>query len=199
MPLERLGLQKTTLLDYPGRVAAVLFTQGCPLRCPYCHNPELLQGPPPDSFLPRGEIRAFLHRRRTVLEGVVITGGEPLLHQDLGDLVEEITSLGLAVKLDTSGAFPESLERILRDRPVDMVALDLKTRPERYHLVGGRGDDLLRSLEVLRAWGGRYLLRTTLAPQVVTPEDLDALAALVRPDETWIHQPLREPPPRDGG
>ncbi|SIP87738.1 pyruvate formate lyase activating enzyme [Alkalispirochaeta americana] len=192
MPLERLGIQKTTLLDYPGRVAAVLFTHGCPLRCPYCHNPELITGPEPDSFIPRGEIFEILERRKHLLQGVVITGGEPLLHQDLGDLVEEIASLGLAVKLDTSGAFPERLQEILGNHPIDLVALDLKTAPGQYHRVGGSGEAILQSLEVLRSWGGRYLLRTTLAPQVVTDQDLACLENLVLPGEEWNHQPLRD-------
>jgi pyruvate formate lyase activating enzyme len=133
MALSSLGLIKTSLIDFPGEVAAVLFTFGCNLRCPYCQNPALVTGPPPRDFISREEVRAFLKKRKDVLGGVCITGGEPLLHSDLGELIGEIKSLGLKVKLDTNGTIPERL----REANVDYVAIDFKTSLEKYRLLTG--------------------------------------------------------------
>jgi len=184
--LDRLGLQKTTLVDYPGHVAATLFTHGCPLRCPYCHNPELIAGPVPEHFLSRREISDFLASRARLLDGVCITGGEPLVHQDLAELLEEIRSHGLAVKLDTSGMFPEHLERLLTGGLVDFVAVDFKTGPEHYDRVGGDGEKFLRAVAILRESGVDYELRTTAAPGVVTEEDIAAIAAELKPGERYV-------------
>lgn len=184
--LDRLGLQKTTLIDFPGHVAATLFTHGCPLRCPYCHNPELITGPVPGHFLSRREISEFLASRARLLDGICVTGGEPLVHQDLADLLEEIRSHGLAVKLDTSGMFPEHLDRLLAAGLVDFVAMDFKTGPSHYDRVGGDGEKLLRAIGVLRDRGVAYELRTTAAPGVVTDEDIRAIAEELRPGERYV-------------
>lgn len=184
--LSQLGLQKTTLVDFPGHVAATLFTHGCPLRCPYCHNPELVSGPVPKHFLSREEISRFLTSRARLIDGVCITGGEPLVHQDLGDLIQEIRSHGLAVKLDTSGMFPEHLERLLDDGLIDFIAIDFKTGPEHYDRVGGDGGKLLRAIAVARAHDTPYELRTTAAPGVVTAEDVAAIAAELRTGERYV-------------
>ncbi|TVR85141.1 MAG: anaerobic ribonucleoside-triphosphate reductase activating protein, partial [Spirochaetaceae bacterium] len=136
MALQYLGLRKTSLIDFPGRLAAVVFTHGCPLRCPFCHNPELVQGPLPESFLPAAEVLAFLRKRANLLSGVVISGGEPLLHADLPQLITKIGALGLGVKVDTSGALPQSLAEILRLEAVTYVAMDIKTAPGRYPELG---------------------------------------------------------------
>ena len=120
---------KTTLLDFPGEVAAAVFTPGCNLRCPYCHNPELVRPPFPDEMISLEKLGVFLEKRASLLGGVCITGGEPLLHDNIGDLVSLIRSHGLKVKLDTNGTFPERLARI----DADYIAMDLKTDPEKYH------------------------------------------------------------------
>jgi len=146
--LDRLGLQKTSLLDFPGEVAATVFTQGCNLRCPYCHNPELAVPPASrpqrnhmssagdaefeDSKIGIVELDEFLSRRTKVLGGVCITGGEPLIHEDIGELARLIRSHGLKVKLDTNGTYPERLEELLCSGLLDYVAMDLKTAPELY-------------------------------------------------------------------
>ncbi len=183
--LTRLGLQKTTLVDFPGRVAATLFTHGCSLRCPFCHNPELVAGPVPESFLSREEISAFLEHRSARIEGVCISGGEPLLHQDLGDLMREVQSHGLAVKLDTAGVYPDHLARLLDAGLVDYVAIDVKTAPDNYRRVSADGGEFLRSLAILRESGVAYELRTTVAPGVVTYEDIVAIAEMLRPGELY--------------
>lgn len=195
MALDRLGLQKTSLLDYPGRVATVLFTHGCPLRCPYCHNAELISGPIPANFVSRVEVMDHLRRRRALLGGVVITGGEPLLHTDLPELIAEIGAIGLPVKIDTCGAYPDRLQEILAMPEVAHVALDVKTAPEHYDRVRGNGAALLHAMRILREGEKPYHFRTTLAPDIVTDDDLTAIAALIEPGDTWVRQPYRAPVP----
>ena len=119
------GLQKLTLLDFPGTVACTVFTVGCNLRCPFCHNPALVFNPPEDMRISEDEFFAFLKKRQGILDGVAITGGEPLLHADIGEFIARIKSMGFKVKLDTNGTFPDRLEKILAEGNVDYIAMDL--------------------------------------------------------------------------
>lgn len=159
------GLQKLSLLDYPGRVACTIFTGGCNLRCPFCHNADLVLHGQEQPRLEQSELLSFLAKRRGVLEGVCVSGGEPLLQEDLGELLQAIRGLGYAVKLDTNGCFPERLEALLRSGLVDYVAMDIKNAPQRYaQTVGLAGFDLApvqRSVELLSASGVEYEFRTT--------------------------------------
>ena len=125
------GLQKLTLLDYPGRTACTVFLSGCNFRCPFCHNAPLLQGDTGDA-MDEDALLMFLKKRQGVLDGVAVTGGEPLLRQELPSLLEKIKALGYTVKLDTNGAFPEQLEAIVQAGLADYVAMDVKNSPERY-------------------------------------------------------------------
>ncbi len=131
------GLQKLTLLDYPGKVACTVFTAGCDLRCPFCHNASLVIPGRAGEGLGEDELFAFLEKRRGILDGVAVTGGEPLLHPELPELLARIKSLGFAVKLDTNGTFPARLREIVSAGLADMVAMDIKTSPERYPVVTG--------------------------------------------------------------
>ncbi len=125
------GLQKMTLLDYPGKVACTVFLQGCNFRCPFCHNSDLLGGDGP-APIPREELLAFLNKRRGLLDAVCITGGEPTLQPDLEDLIREIKAMGYLVKLDTNGSRPDVLKRLAGEGLIDYVAMDIKNGPERY-------------------------------------------------------------------
>lgn len=198
MALDKLGFIKTSLVDYPGKVAAVIFTAGCPLACPYCHNAELVPGPYPDSFLPADEVFHLLGQRAHLIEGVAVTGGEPLVHPGITGIFDRIAELDLPVKLDTCGALgPGVLERAIAHPAVHFVALDFKTSPSHYGRLRGRqgsGERVLGSLEVLRGWKrsrhaaglpGDYEIRTVCAPGVVDEADLQELSELVGPDETW--------------
>jgi len=195
MPLDRIGLQKTTLLDFPGEVATTIFTPGCNLRCPYCHNPELVEPPYPSDMISLDELDAFLRKRAGVLGGVCITGGEPLLHQDINKLIQLIRSHGLKVKIDTNGTFPEQLAQI----DADYIAMDLKTAPEAYHrlLPGTAGldanleDAILRSIRTLRKAGIPYELRTTVAPGIVDEHDLMSMLPLLPGAERFVLTPFR--------
>ncbi|MFW5745735.1 MAG: anaerobic ribonucleoside-triphosphate reductase activating protein [Spirochaetota bacterium] len=188
--LERLGLLKTSLIDYPGEVAAVVFTPGCNLRCPYCHNPRLVSGRAPDDFLPRERVLDVLDARAHVLTGVCVTGGEPLVHEELPELIDAVRALGLRVKLDTNGMLPDRLARV----SVDFVALDLKLAPRRYRELGGPADAAARladSIAATRAVTPDYEFRTTVVPGLVRPADVAEIATLLAPSETLVLAPFR--------
>ncbi|MCL1985922.1 MAG: anaerobic ribonucleoside-triphosphate reductase activating protein [Betaproteobacteria bacterium] len=144
------GLQKTTLLDFPGKVSAVVFSQGCNFFCPYCHNPDLVLCR--QEALPLANVIDFLSQRRKLLEGVVITGGEPTLHDGLFSFCAILKSLGYAVKLDTNGSRPEALRRLLLAGLLDYVAMDVKANPAQYPAAlcsQGLGENIPRSMALL--------------------------------------------------
>lgn len=140
------GLQKMTLLDYPGQVACTIFLQGCNFRCPFCHNRDLL---PLDAQpqLTQEELLSFLQKRRGLLDGVCVTGGEPTLQKDLPEFLEAIKQMGFAVKLDTNGARPEMLKAVVETGCVDYVAMDIKNSPQAYPETAGIGTSLLSGIE----------------------------------------------------
>ena len=171
------GLQKMTLLDFPGRVACTVFTVGCNFRCPFCHNSSLVVTPELPE-LSQDDFFAFLRKRQGLLEGVAVTGGEPLLHPDMPEFLEKIRALGYAVKLDTNGAFPERLKAILDAKLADYVAMDVKNSREKYELTAGVPGILPaveRSVELLRAGETPFEFRTTLVDELHEPEDFAAI------------------------
>ena len=195
MALTKFGLQKTTLLDFPGEVAATVFTPGCNLRCPYCHNPSLVRPPFPDDLISFEELDHFLEKRSNVLGGVCITGGEPLIHENLNELIDLIHRRGLKVKLDTNGTFPERLARA----NVDYVAMDLKTDPEKCDtLLGPNASTQLStaakiraSVEYLKTSGVPYELRTTVVPGIVGPDELQTMLPLLQGCRRYRLTPFR--------
>lgn len=197
--LTQVAVQKTSLIDYPGRVSAVFFLPGCNFRCPYCHNPELVLPPFPEELEALEDALAFLDSRKRVLSGVVLSGGEPLLREDLPALAREIRNRGFKVKLDTNGSFPERIEGV----GADFVALDLKTSPEAYSRVApgvtDAGFRILESLRIVRSLGVPYELRITCAPGISEDQDLRVLAELLEPEDSVVLQgfrPLRVLDPR---
>jgi len=158
------GFQPVSLVDFPGRVAAVVFLQGCSFRCPWCHNPSLVHPSLFEETTPEQVVLERLERRRGKIGGVVVTGGEPTLQKDLPIFLRRVRSLGFAVKIDTNGAQPDSLERILSEGLADFVAMDLKAPWERYDEACGVCVDreaLERTLALLRSSGVPHHLRTT--------------------------------------
>jgi len=131
------GLQKTTLLDFPGKVACTVFTGGCNFRCPFCHNASLVLHAGEVDEIPEDEFFSYISKRKGILDGVCITGGEPLLSHGIENFIRKIKSLGLAVKLDTNGTFPEKLEALLDEGLLDYVAMDIKNSKEKYALTAG--------------------------------------------------------------
>ncbi|MGM9562972.1 MAG: anaerobic ribonucleoside-triphosphate reductase activating protein [Faecousia sp.] len=169
------GLQKLTLLDFPGQVACTVFLQGCNFRCPFCHNPSLVLG---TEAITRESILSFLKQRQGLLDGVAITGGEPLLSAGLEDLLREIRSLGYKIKLDTNGSFPRRLEQLISDGLVDYVAMDIKNAPEKYDQTAGAAGFLpavRESASLLIDGKIPYEFRTTVVDELHEPEDFHAI------------------------
>lgn len=173
------GLQKLTLLDYPGRVACTIFTGGCDLRCPFCHNASLALPGRERDVIGHAELMAFLKKRVGILDGVAVTGGEPLLHADIEGLLADIKALGYSIKLDTNGTFPARLRSIVEAGLVDRVAMDIKAAPENYARVTGvPGLDLgpvRESAGYLMSCGVDYEFRTTAVKGLHVPEDFEAI------------------------
>ena len=176
--MKIVGIQKLTLLDYPGKVACTVFLNGCNFRCPYCHNAELLGEIEP--VMTVEELLAFLRKRQGILDGVCITGGEPTLHPEVPELMRSIRDLGYAVKLDTNGYRPEVLGALLREGLLDYVAMDLKNGPDAYaQTVGLKAVDLgkLReSIVLLLDSGVEFELRTTVVKPLHSGESLTSMA-----------------------
>lgn len=170
------GLQKTSLLDFPEKIAAIVFTMGCNFRCGYCHNPELINGEAKIE-----EVFEFLKTRQGKLDGVVITGGEPCLQKDLPEFIKQVKELGFAVKLDTNGSFPEMLEKVLPD--LDYVAMDIKAPLEKYSQIVNVDVDtskILKSIEVLKNGGVDYEFRTTVVKSQLSFEDFEKIGQLIQ-------------------
>ena len=170
------GLQKTTLLDYPGRIACTVFLAGCNLRCPFCHNASLVLRP--QTLMSQEELLAFLQTRKRKLDGVCVTGGEPTLYQDLPQLLDAIKRLGFLTKLDTNGTRPQALKSILDAGLADYVAMDIKNSPDKYAVTCG-GPEVLdavrESVSLLETSSVEHEFRTTVLHPFHTPEDLAAI------------------------
>ena len=183
------GLQKTTLLDYPGHIACTVFLPGCNLRCPFCHNASLVLRP--QTMMPQEELMAFLQARRRKLDGVCITGGEPTLHKNLPQLMKSIKDLGFLVKLDTNGTRPDVLKGILEEGLADYVAMDIKNSPEKYAETCG-GPDVLdavrESVKLLEDSAVEHEFRTTVLHPYHTPADLAAIGQWLRGTQRYFIQ-----------
>lgn len=172
------GLIKFTLIDFPGRPAAVVFTQGCNFRCRYCHNPELVY---PHLFaepVAIEEIYSFLKRRQGTLEGVVVSGGEPTLHEDLPSFMADLKAMGYATKLDTNGTRPDMLKSLLDAKLLDYIAMDIKAPMEKYALITGvdfNPEVLKQSMDLIRQSGLEYEFRTTYDKEVLTDADISTI------------------------
>lgn len=173
------GLQKLTLLDFPGKMACTIFTSGCNLRCPFCHNADLVLPTAEPTLLSVEEILRFLRKRVSILEGVCITGGEPLLQRDLADLLRPIKELGFLVKLDTNGCFPDRLQTLVSQGLVDYVAMDIKNSPEHYPATVGRPDmdlaPIRESVSFLLQDVVPYEFRTTVVKEFHQLEDFRSI------------------------
>jgi pyruvate formate lyase activating enzyme len=185
------GFQGTSLLDFPGRIASLVFFSGCNLSCPFCHNPDLLVDADRLSDYPLPELIEDLRRRSNFIDGVVVTGGEPTLAPELVPLLQQVRELGLLIKVDTNGLAPQVMERLIHDGLVDYVALDLKTSPERYGELHNRPVGLARlglSLQLLKTGGVEYELRTTCVPGFVYEADMHRIGQRIKGAKHWVLQ-----------
>ena len=187
------GIQKNSFVDYPGKIAAVIFTVGCNMNCFFCHNKRLLRVFPPEEMLSEEEVLAFLAKRTDMLDGVVISGGEPLLQKDIGEFIQKVKALGYPVKLDTNGSWPERLAQVID--LVDFVAMDIKAPFERYPEFSGLPDvtgKVRESMRIIVESGKDYQFRTTMAPGL-TEADAEIIRGYCPDPSKYITQKYRKP------
>ncbi|MEE1225401.1 MAG: anaerobic ribonucleoside-triphosphate reductase activating protein [Clostridia bacterium] len=184
------GFQKLTLLDYPGKVACILFTNGCNFRCPFCHNASLVRAQD-GADISDDEVLEFLKKRQGILEGVCISGGEPLIHNELKDFIREVKKLGYPVKLDTNGSFPQKLRELIGEGLVDYVAMDIKNSFEKYNETTGIStdiDSIKESIEILINGNIDYEFRTTLVSGFHTPKDMQSIGEMIKGTKKYYLQ-----------
>ena len=185
------GLQKLTLLDFPGHLACTVFTGGCNFRCPFCDYASLVLGDAVENYT-EDDIFDFLRKRRGTIEGVAITGGEPLLQKDIVEFISKVKELGFKVKLDTNGSFPEKLGEIIGRELADYVAVDIKNAPNKYaETVGRMGyecDRISESIELLMKSDVEYEFRTTVVAELHTAEDIEDIGRWISGAEHWYLQ-----------
>jgi pyruvate formate lyase activating enzyme len=191
------GLQKLTLLDFPGKVACTLFTGGCNFRCPFCHNATLVTRADEQQRYENAEILAFLRKRQGVLDGVAITGGEPTLMSGLYDFIMEVKAMGYAVKLDTNGTRPDVLKRLVNDRLIDYVAMDIKNSPQKYAYTCGLPEsyDLAKieeSINFLMEGNVDFEFRTTVAKPFHTEDDFYKIGEWIKGSEKYFLQQFKD-------
>lgn len=184
------GYQKLSLLDYPEKTACTVFTGGCNLRCPFCHNASLVRTPFEIPSM-ESEVLAYLSRRAGLLDGVCVTGGEPLLQPDLAEFTEKLKSMGYLVKLDTNGTLPDRLRALLATGTVDYVAMDVKNSIENYGAAVGCEVDpqkITESIRLIQDCGIAHEFRTTVVKGIHTPADVEAMARLIGPESSYFIQ-----------
>ncbi|MCD7746733.1 MAG: anaerobic ribonucleoside-triphosphate reductase activating protein [Firmicutes bacterium] len=185
------GIQKLTLLDYPGHLSCTIFSAGCNMRCPFCHNAPLVTSENVPAAMTEDELFAFLSRRRGILDGVVFTGGEPLLQQGIADIMRRVHDMGFLVKLDTNGSFPERLSALYDMGLVDYTAMDIKNSPEKYTLTAGAPVNLEKircSVDLIMSRSPDYEFRTTAVRELHTPDDFDKIGRFMRGAKQYFVQ-----------
>lgn len=191
-----LGLQKTTLLDYPGKVASTIFTGGCNFKCPYCHNRDLVIPPPDVLSYSEDEIFEHLLKKKKVLDGVCITGGEPTLHKDLPEFIHKIKDMGLLVKLDSNGTNPDMLEKLIAEGLVDYVAMDIKHCKEKYNSIACMNNFDIKaiesSVELLKEGKIDYEFRTTIMKECHELSDMASIGKWLSGAKAYYLQSYKE-------
>lgn len=185
------GLQRFSLIDFPGKISAIIFTLGCNFRCPYCHNPELVDPKQYTETLQQDNVMDFLESRTGKLDAVVISGGEPTLHADLPEFVQRIKAMGFLVKLDTNGTNPDLLEELISRKLLDYVAMDIKAPLCKYEEIARvpvNMDAITQSIELLKHALIPHEFRTTIDKSLLTTKDIIDMAALLQGEELYILQ-----------
>ncbi len=177
------GFQKFSLSDFPGHVAAIVFTQGCNFRCPFCHNGSLIPEAPEEGLLiPEEYVLSYLRSRAGKLDGLVVTGGEPTLQKDLADFLRKVREIGYRIKIDTNGSRPEVLERLISEGLVDFVAMDVKAPPRSYDRLAGVPapiGEITRSIDLLSRCGIEHEFRTTRVSTLLSDTDMDGVMGMI--------------------
>lgn len=185
------GLQKTSLLDYPGKLSAILFTVGCNFSCDFCYNPELVTKINKKNIISQKEIFIFLNKRKKTLDAVVITGGEPTQHKDLPQFIKKIKDLGLLVKLDTNGTHPKMLKELIYNKLVDYIAMDIKAPLSKYSKVVNsktKTRKIKKSIKLIMKSKLPYEFRSTILPAIHTQQDLVKMSKLIKDAKEYYLQ-----------
>jgi pyruvate formate lyase activating enzyme len=184
-------VQKTSFIDYPGKISAVIFTQGCNFHCPYCHNPELVDTSRYGDTVDMGDVYEFLEKRRGKLDAVVISGGEPTLQPGLTDFLQKVKTMGYLVKLDTNGSRPNIIQEAISEKVLDYIAMDIKAPWEKYSLVAGSLVNITHikeSIAVLMASDIDYEFRTTIVNTLLHPGDIMNIAKMIPGARLYVLQ-----------
>ncbi len=183
------GFQKFSLSDFPGRIAAIVFTQGCNFRCPFCHNGGLIPEDPEEGLLiPEEYVLSYLRSRTGKLDGLVVTGGEPTVQEDLAAFLRKVREIGYGIKIDTNGSRPEVLERLISEGLVDFVSMDVKAPPWSYDRLAGVPapiDEITRSIDLLSRCGIEHEFRTTRVSTLLSDTDMDGVAEMIPDGSTF--------------
>lgn len=186
------GFQKTTLLDFPGNVACLMFTYGCNLRCPFCQNGSLVLKNKEITLIKEEEIFAYLDKRKKILDGIVISGGEPLLQKDIVAFIKRVKDYNLKIKLDTNGTFPDILEELINLKLIDYVAMDIKNSFVKYGLTTGSNridiDNIKRSIKIIKESGIDHEFRTTVVKEFHTINDIKEICKIVGKKDRYYLQ-----------
>lgn len=185
------GFQKMTMLDFPGYVACTVFTAGCNFRCPFCHNALLVTDINDDTIYTEDEILAYLNKRRGVIDGICISGGEPLLHNGIEEFIAKVKEIGLLVKIDTNGSFPEKLRALIESGNVDYVAMDIKNSPAKYALTADCSVDvesIKKSVDLLLEGRVGYEFRTTVVKELHTISDIAEIGEFISGADRYFLQ-----------
>ena len=205
------GLQKFSLLDYPGNLAAIIFTQGCNFHCQFCYNPMLvwpsfraskLKQKDHYSHIEEDDLFAFLKKRIGKLDAVVITGGEPTIHKDLPDFIKKIKKLGYKVKLDTNGTNPDMIKKLIEKDLIDYIAMDIKAPASKYKKITGKAtgfEKIKKSVNIIiksslspSNWAGKYEFRTTIVPGLINKDDIIAIGRIIKGADQWYLQQIKQ-------
>lgn len=186
------GLQKTSLLDYPGEISAIIWTIGCNLCCPFCYNVDVVKQTV--TPLSENEVLSYLEKRRNVIDALVISGGEPLLQEDIVSFCEKVKGLGYLIKIDTNGTFPEKLKELLDKELVDYIAMDVKAPKNKYDMLAGTKVDIKKiqkSIDIIRNSGVDYEFKTTFVPGLLVKEDIGKIGMWLDGSEKFFLQQFK--------
>jgi pyruvate formate lyase activating enzyme len=186
------GLQKTTLLDYPDIISAIVWTIDCNFRCPFCYNKNLVFGNL--NSIPVNEILSFLKKRQGILEGLVISGGEPLIQKDIIDFTGKVKKLGYLIKIDTNGMFPDKIKQLIEKNLVDYIAMDVKASKKKYSLLSGVKVDITnikKSIDIIRNYANNYEFKTTFVPNLLKKKDIIEIAKWLKDSKTYYLQQFK--------
>ncbi|NLY18553.1 MAG: anaerobic ribonucleoside-triphosphate reductase activating protein [Clostridiaceae bacterium] len=195
------GLARQSFVDYPGKIAACVFTQGCNMNCGFCHNRSLVGSNHKNPLIDEAEVISFLHRRRKFLDGVVITGGEPTLQPDLDSFIKRVKNMGYPVKLDTNGTKPDVLKKLIEKNLLDYIAMDIKAPMKKYRDIcrsDFNEEALLECISIIKNSNVDYEFRTTCCPQL-NESDIYEIADLIKGAKKYVLQQYRETDPLEGG